>query len=224
MLDARTTVLLLAPVCLILTGFFAWPLALGGWNSVFDPTTHVLTAKAYVSLSTSTLFYRVLSNTVQISVVATLVSLVLGYVIALHLARMDARKRAPYMMLVMLPFWTSILVKSFAFTVVLGGRGLVNQLLAGLGVGKVPLSIIWQTYAVAFGFAGFAANTATLSRTGALPAPLKRTHEMQVAHLLGFVKLVRVAKLSVEEHAGVEGMTADQRCESVHEGNVKTKR
>jgi membrane protein implicated in regulation of membrane protease activity len=49
-------------------------------------------------------------------------------------------------------------------------HGFGHQLLAGLGVGKVPLSIIWQTYAVAFGFAGFAANTVYLSRTGALPA------------------------------------------------------
>jgi len=48
--------------------------------------------------------------------------------------------------------------------------GLGQQLLAGLGVGKVPLSIIWQTYAAAFGFAGVAANTVYLSRTGALPA------------------------------------------------------
>jgi membrane protein implicated in regulation of membrane protease activity len=48
--------------------------------------------------------------------------------------------------------------------------GLGQQLLVGLGVGRVPLSIIWQTYAVAFGFAGFAANTVYLSQAGALPA------------------------------------------------------
>jgi membrane protein implicated in regulation of membrane protease activity len=48
--------------------------------------------------------------------------------------------------------------------------GLGQQLLAGLGVGRVPLSIIWQTYAVAFGFAGVAANTVYLSYAGVLPA------------------------------------------------------
>lgn len=47
--------------------------------------------------------------------------------------------------------------------------GLGQQLLAGLGVGKVPLSIIWQTYAVAFGFTGIAANTVYLGHAGALP-------------------------------------------------------
>lgn len=47
--------------------------------------------------------------------------------------------------------------------------GLGAQLLAGLGAGKVPLSIIWQTFAVSFGFAGIAANTVYLGRAGALP-------------------------------------------------------
>jgi membrane protein implicated in regulation of membrane protease activity len=47
--------------------------------------------------------------------------------------------------------------------------GVGQQLLAGLGVGKVPLSIIWQTYAVSFAFAGLAANGVYVSRTGALP-------------------------------------------------------
>lgn len=47
--------------------------------------------------------------------------------------------------------------------------GFGQHLLAGLGVGKVPLSIIWQTYAVSFGFAGVAANAVYLGQTGALP-------------------------------------------------------
>jgi membrane protein implicated in regulation of membrane protease activity len=51
-----------------------------------------------------------------------------------------------------------------------GGHGLGQQLLVGLDVGRVPLSIIWQTYAVAFGFAGVTANTVYLSATGVLPS------------------------------------------------------
>ena len=49
-------------------------------------------------------------------------------------------------------------------------HGVAQQLLAGLGVGRVPLSIIWQTYAVTFGFAGIAANAAYASHAGAPPA------------------------------------------------------
>jgi membrane protein implicated in regulation of membrane protease activity len=48
--------------------------------------------------------------------------------------------------------------------------GVGAQLLAGLGIGRVPLSIIWQTYAVSFGFAGIAANTLYAGQRAALPA------------------------------------------------------
>ncbi len=47
--------------------------------------------------------------------------------------------------------------------------GVGHQILAGLGVGKVPLTIVWQTFAVTFGFAGIAVNTVYLDRVGALP-------------------------------------------------------
>jgi membrane protein implicated in regulation of membrane protease activity len=49
------------------------------------------------------------------------------------------------------------------------GHGVGHQLLAGLGVGKAPLSIVWQTFAITFGFAGIAVNTVYLDRVGALP-------------------------------------------------------
>jgi putative spermidine/putrescine transport system permease protein len=158
-LDTRTVVLLLLPVCTLLAAFFAWPLALVGWNSFYDAASGAVTLQAYSSLSTSTLFYRVLANTLQISSLATSVSLVLGYVIALHLARMDARRRAPYMVMVMLPFWTSILVKSFAFTVVLGDQGLVNQFLGWLAAriwdGTLHLDMLFNRAGVIIGMTNY---------------------------------------------------------------------
>ena len=157
-LDTRTTVLLLLPVSILMLVFFVWPLALVGWNSFYNATSGAVSLSAYYSLSTSTLFYRVLANTLQISCVATLVSLVLGYVIALHLAGMDARRRAPYMILVMLPFWTSILVKSFAFTVVLGDRGLVNQAIGWLSAPLGPalhLEMLFNRVGVIIGMSNY---------------------------------------------------------------------
>ena len=158
-LGTRATVLLLLPVVLLLVAFFAWPLALVGWNSIYNSTSGALSVHAYRELSTSTLFYRVLGNTLQISVVATLVSLVLGYIIALHLARLEPRRRTPYLVMVMLPFWTSILVKSFAFTVVLGDRGLINQLLgwmtAGLEGDPVRLELLFNRVGVIIGMTNY---------------------------------------------------------------------
>ncbi|WP_454874277.1 ABC transporter permease [Paraburkholderia xenovorans] len=124
-LNLKAVVAMLLPLYGLLAVFFLWPLGVVGWSSVYE---HAFTLRGYEQALGSTLIHRVLGNTVIISVLATATSLVLGYIVALHLARMPAGKRAPYLVMVMLPFWTSILVKSYAFTVVLGSAGIVAKL------------------------------------------------------------------------------------------------
>lgn len=85
--------------------------------------------QAYRSLWESALFRRSLATTFEISAMAAALSLLLGYPVALHLSRLAPRPRAFCMILVLVPFWTSILVKSYAFIVVLGKEGVVNSLL-----------------------------------------------------------------------------------------------
>jgi len=106
---------------------FLFPLGFTLYNSIHDDGQFTL--KGYRALVSSTLLLRVVSTTFQISIIASLVSLLLGYPIALHLSRQSPRQRAFYLMLVLLPFWTSILVKSFAFTVILGEHGIINSAL-----------------------------------------------------------------------------------------------
>ncbi|MCC6471874.1 MAG: ABC transporter permease [Alphaproteobacteria bacterium] len=118
--------ILLAPVTALLVLVFFVPLSFVLFYSVYD---NGLTAKAFVSLAKSTLFLRVLGTSFDIALSATAVSLLLGYPIALHLARQPPRRRALLMILVLLPFWTSILVKSFAFYIILGNQGIINQAL-----------------------------------------------------------------------------------------------
>lgn len=87
------------------------------------------TTAAYATILGGSLYHRMLWNTVEIGGLTALLSIILGYFVALHLSRCSPRKRAIYLILVMLPFWTSILVKSFAFTVVLGTSGVINTLI-----------------------------------------------------------------------------------------------
>ena len=61
---------------------------------------------AYQRLLGSDLFLRTLWSTFQISITASVASLLLGYPIAMHLAKQTPRKRAMYMVLVLVPFWT----------------------------------------------------------------------------------------------------------------------
>ena len=73
------------------------------------------------------------------------------------------------------------------------GRGFGAQALAPLGVGRIPLSVIWQTYALAFAFCGFGMNARYL---GALPPPLVTlAFTMPVSALFGYGAVALVAKL-----------------------------
>lgn len=77
----------------------------------------------------------------------------LSYPIALHLSRVAARWRPVLFMLVLLPFWTSILVKSYSFIVILGEDGLINHALVAAGLPKLPL--IFNRVGVLIGMTNF---------------------------------------------------------------------
>lgn len=141
------------PLGLLLVAMFAYPLAMVAWTSVHTATGFTL--QAYRNLAGSSLFYRVLGNTLKISVTATIVSLLLGYLIAMHLAAMTPRRRTPYMVMVMLPFWTSILVKSFAFGLILGEQGIVNRTIAWLAGDSAKLELIFNRLGVIIGMTNY---------------------------------------------------------------------
>jgi putative spermidine/putrescine transport system permease protein len=91
---------------------------------------------AYRKFFSGQLFLRSFVNTITIGATTAMTATTLGYVVAYHLAKCSPRRRAIYLILVMLPFWTSVLVKSFAFVVILGTSGVINTLIKSVfGVG-----------------------------------------------------------------------------------------
>lgn len=125
----------LLPVCALMGFGLLVPLA----SIVQQSFGESWSLDAYRGLLTSPLFLRVAWTTCEISFSATVISVLLGYPIALHLSRVSARLRPLLLMLVLLPFWTSILVKSYSFIVVLGQQGMVNEFLAAIGLPKLAL-------------------------------------------------------------------------------------
>jgi putative spermidine/putrescine transport system permease protein len=89
-------------------------------------------------------FVPVLWRTFEISAVVTLVCLLLGYPLAYWLSTMPARKANVLMILVLVPFWTSILVRVAAWIVLLQSGGLVNRALHGLGLIDQPLQLLFN--------------------------------------------------------------------------------
>jgi putative spermidine/putrescine transport system permease protein len=89
-------------------------------------------------------FAPILGRTFQISAVVTLVCLLLGYPLAYWLSTLSARKANVLMILVLVPFWTSILVRVAAWIVLLQSGGLVNGALQALGLIEQPLPLLFN--------------------------------------------------------------------------------
>jgi ABC-type spermidine/putrescine transport system permease subunit I len=136
--QACAPLLLVAPLLLFMSAFYAAPVLSMLMRSVNDPAW---TLSHYASLAGDTVFLKVLSNTLTISLFVTLGTLVLGYPLALSLVR--APRCAPVILvLILLPFWTSVLVRSYAWMVLMGRHGLINEALLAVGMTDHPLRIL----------------------------------------------------------------------------------
>ncbi|MFM2035537.1 MAG: hypothetical protein RL459_802 [Pseudomonadota bacterium] len=93
-------------------------------------------------------FSQILIRTFYISAVVTLVCIVLGYPLAYWLSTLSARRANLMMILVLLPFWTSVLVRIAAWIVLLQSNGLVNRFLMDTGLTSEPLALLFNRLGV----------------------------------------------------------------------------
>ena len=93
-------------------------------------------------------FRAVLGRTLWISAMVTLICLVLGYPVAYVIASQPPGRAAVLLFLVLLPFWTSLLVRTLAWVVLLQKEGVLNSLFLSLGIVKEPLKMIFNRFAV----------------------------------------------------------------------------
>ena len=127
---------------------YLYPLTrLVAW-SFFSPG---FTLQHYAKLFGEPAYFRAFRNTAEISVGVTLVSLVLGYPLAYLMTAVSPRVRALLVVLVLVPFWTSVLVRTFAWMIILGRRGLINQVLTHWGLIDRPLALIYNMLGVQIG-------------------------------------------------------------------------
>jgi putative spermidine/putrescine transport system permease protein len=93
-------------------------------------------------------FRAVLGRTLLISGIVTLICLLLGYPVALVIARQPPQRAAILLFLVLLPFWTSLLVRTVAWVVLLQKEGVLNSLLLSLSIVDEPVKMIFNRFAV----------------------------------------------------------------------------
>ncbi|MDA9481480.1 spermidine/putrescine ABC transporter permease [Bradyrhizobium sp. CCBAU 11445] len=150
--NVRAQAIFMSPATLIAAVIVLPPLLYVVFTSIHGTA---MSLDAYRDILSSRLFGRTLIVTLVIAASASLLSLLLGFVVALHLARQDARRRTILMVLVLLPFWTSILVKCFAFTIILGRDGIINSILSWIFDTKIQLPLVLNRVGLLVGMTNF---------------------------------------------------------------------
>lgn len=139
----------LAPLLIVIAVSFATRGTYGG-------VTWDLTLKQYTRLIVSNgefdpLYLRILLRSLWIGLLSTAICLLLGYPFAYYLARRPARWRGALMLLVLIPFWTNFLVRTYAWMFLFRDEGIINNLLQTLHITNAPLHMLFNETAIVVG-------------------------------------------------------------------------
>lgn len=139
---------LLLPFLTLFALLFILPLVRLAMVSVTDPVPGL---GNYTRALTTPVYWNVFTTTFNVAAGVTLVALALGYPTAYVLATMRGRWVVVLWALVLIPFWTSLLVRTYAWMVILGRRGVINQVVQGLGLSDGPLDLLFNRFSVTVG-------------------------------------------------------------------------
>jgi putative spermidine/putrescine transport system permease protein len=148
--DVVRYLVILLPAILVLLALFVYPLLGLVDRSVYRPRAGY-TLEFYSRIWRVPVYLQVIGRTFRISAFVTLICLALGYPLAYLLATLRPRVARLLMIVVVLPFFTSIIVRTYAWMVLLGRNGIVNQYLTWLGLTQAPLPLLYNQGGVLIG-------------------------------------------------------------------------
>jgi len=121
-------------------------------TTIKDGVIHVaLDLSHYAFLLTDSLYFATYVNSVVVAAISTVLCLLLGYPMAYYIARSNPATRNILMMAVMLPFWTSFLIRVYAWIGILKNNGLLNNFLMSIGLIHTPVELYHTNTAVYIG-------------------------------------------------------------------------
>jgi spermidine/putrescine transport system permease protein len=138
-----------APALLYLCLFFLVPMAVVAGYSLRDAGGGV--TLAHYQRALDPLYVSVLLRSAWFALVTTIIALAVGYPCALALRGMSSRARAVALALVVLPSWLNLLVKNYAWIVILRRQGVLNTVLLAAGIIDTPLPLLFNDWAVLTG-------------------------------------------------------------------------
>ncbi|MBA1142710.1 ABC transporter permease [Mesorhizobium neociceri] len=142
--DARREALALLGLCspgIVLVGIIiVLPIGWLFWLSLFDETG-MLSGANYARVVEQASYVRTFITTFEVAFIVTGLCVLLGYPLAYMLSQLPRRAASICLIFVILPFWTSVLVRTYAWLVILQRKGLLNTWLMDLGVISQPLPL-----------------------------------------------------------------------------------
>ena len=165
--DATGRLLLIGPATLVIGLLLVGPLALMACVSVLERGVSggvvwgTFTLEPYVSflferdlddsLVLNTDYLRIFLRSFWLSAATTASCLLVGFPTALHMALQPERRRNLLIFLVTIPFWTNLLVRNYAWILLLRNNGLVDGLLRGAGLTEAPIGVLYTPFAIMVG-------------------------------------------------------------------------
>jgi len=139
---------LIVPPALFLALFFFWPLVLVVARGFTDPVPGL---QNYARITESSLYVHVLYNTVETTLIVTLLCLVIAYPVAYVMSSARGTRLQVMAAFVIIPLWTSAVIRSYSWMVVFQRKGVLNDAFVALGVTDEPFRFIPGTLAVNVG-------------------------------------------------------------------------
>lgn len=124
--------LLLVPAVLFYAVLFVWPLIISTWGS-FTPTGK-LSLQTYTQFFADEFYRSVLWRSLRISAITTLMTLIIGYPIAVYLSQSWRKGRSLVVFLVIAPMFVSAVVRSYGWIIILGPNGLLSSFTKAIGL------------------------------------------------------------------------------------------
>ena len=131
------------PLILFLLVAFVYPIGDLLWQSVLSADGE-FTDEHYEKIWRTPVWLNVMFITFEIAAWTAVLCILAGYPIAYLLATTNEKNRNRLILWILLPFWTSFLVRTFAWIVILGQKGPINRLIAMLGLSDAPLALIYN--------------------------------------------------------------------------------
>jgi putative spermidine/putrescine transport system permease protein len=140
--EDRTMLLLMTPALLVIVVLLLVPLAWLSWQSIYHDG---FTLENYRRMFTGA-YLDTFLLTFKLSIIVTVITLLLGYPVAYFAASLSPKLSALVLGMVILPFWTSVLVRTYAWLVLLQRTGMINKSLLAMGLIDRPVQLAYNQF------------------------------------------------------------------------------